>query len=497
LLTLSSEDREPFSNVSTIFFILADYERTTDRYGERGVQYVHLEVGHALQNFLLQSSALNLDTWVITQFDSEQIKQSLNITLEPLIILPVGQHDDLNNVFLGMKKQISRIEESPEEMTVEQAIANRKSIRDYIGGKIPLEVLMDILQDSITINFLEGDNSLLDLRVLAGQIDGLSTGMYQFSMDNYALNQYNQEDSRNSLKAVALDQPWVENAQLDLVLSANTTWIDQQSDPIFHRRIMMFNIGMIAQNIYLKCTSHGLGTVVVGAFNDWGVAQLIATPDTHMPFYIIPIGLTPEFGEHPSIFNLPMTEIARSISLLSFIPFYFSLYMTLPVLRRRNRKQTGWLHFISGSIFITGIGYHYMTIHGHVKSFGAFFNVYVYINTLQRFIGDIFTFPTTYFELGKFAINYGLIFGSIAAVSGIIMFFKRVKYQNLLRSLHKYTLFLVLLLAIVHNFFNGTYFAWQPFFFLYLNILIFTFYFLIKYSFDLIRISRRQAKQLQ
>ncbi|MHA1946202.1 MAG: nitroreductase family protein, partial [Candidatus Hodarchaeales archaeon] len=264
-----------------------------------------------------------------------------------------------------------------------------------------------------------------------------------------------------------------------------------------HQRKMMFNIGMIAQNIYLKCTSHGLGTVVVGAFNDWGVAKLIATPDTHLPFYIIPIGLTPEFGDHPMIINLPMIEIARSIGLLSFILFYFSLYMTLPVLRRRNRKLTRWLHFISGSIFITGIGYHYMTIHGYVKSFGAFLNLYVYFNALLIFIGDIFAFPTTYFELGKFAINYGLIFGSIAAVSGIIMFFKRVKYQKLLRSLHKHTLFLVLLLAIVHNFFNGTYFAGQSFFFLYLNILIFTFYFLIDYSFDLIRISRRQAKQLQ
>jgi nitroreductase len=434
---------------------------------------------------------------VITQFDSEQIKQSLNITLEPLIILPVGQHDGLNHDLLGVKKINSRIEASREEMTVEQAIANRKSIRDYIGGKIPLDVLMDILQDSVTINYLEGDSSLLDLRVVAGEIDGLSTGMYTFSMENYALNQYSQEDSRNSLKNVALNQPWVENAQLDLVISANLTWIDQQSDPTFYHRKIMFIIGMIAQNIYLKCTSHGLGTVVVGAFNDWGVAQLITTPDTHVPIYIIPIGLTPEFGEHPIINNIPITEIARITGLLSFILFYFSLYMTLPVLRRRNRRVIKRLHFISGSIFITGIGFHYMTMHGYVKSFGAFFNLYVYFNAFLRFIWDVFTFPRTYYELGMVAINYGLIFGSIVAISGTIMLFKRVKYQKYLRPLHKNTVFLVLILAIVHNFFNGSYFAWQPFFFLYLNILIFTFYFLIKYSFDLIRISRRQAKQLQ
>ena len=42
--------------------IAAVYERTTGKYGERGVRYVHLEGSHAAQNVCLQAVALNLGT---------------------------------------------------------------------------------------------------------------------------------------------------------------------------------------------------------------------------------------------------------------------------------------------------------------------------------------------------------------------------------------------------------------------------------------------------
>ena len=136
---LLSEDQDSISNVSTVFFISADYSRTTGRYGERGIQYVHLEVGHALQNFLLQLISLNLDTWVISEFDSSQVQEFLNTSLQPLIILPVGRNPDASYASLKLKINFPI---NTEEMTVEQAIAKRKSTRDYISGQIPLSIIM-------------------------------------------------------------------------------------------------------------------------------------------------------------------------------------------------------------------------------------------------------------------------------------------------------------------------------------------------------------------
>jgi nitroreductase len=40
------------------FVIAAVYERTIKKYGERGIRYVHIEVGHSAQNLLLQTTAL-------------------------------------------------------------------------------------------------------------------------------------------------------------------------------------------------------------------------------------------------------------------------------------------------------------------------------------------------------------------------------------------------------------------------------------------------------
>jgi SagB-type dehydrogenase family enzyme len=72
--------------------IAAVYERTTNRYGERGVQYVHMEAGHAAQNIYLETAALNLGMVSVGAFNDEQIQKVCEIPDEqkPLYIIPVG-----------------------------------------------------------------------------------------------------------------------------------------------------------------------------------------------------------------------------------------------------------------------------------------------------------------------------------------------------------------------------------------------------------------------
>ncbi len=73
--------------------ICAEYERTMDRYGERGQRYVHMEVGHAGQNIYLQATALGLDTFAIGAFYDEQVRTVLRLDkrYRPLYIMPVGR----------------------------------------------------------------------------------------------------------------------------------------------------------------------------------------------------------------------------------------------------------------------------------------------------------------------------------------------------------------------------------------------------------------------
>ncbi|MEW6033865.1 MAG: SagB/ThcOx family dehydrogenase [Chloroflexota bacterium] len=73
--------------------IAAAYERTTKKYGERGVRYVHIEVGHAAQNICLQATALGLGAVTVGAFSDERVKGVLAMPENeaPLYIIPVGR----------------------------------------------------------------------------------------------------------------------------------------------------------------------------------------------------------------------------------------------------------------------------------------------------------------------------------------------------------------------------------------------------------------------
>jgi SagB-type dehydrogenase family enzyme len=78
---------------SIIIVFSAVYERTTQKYEDRGIRYVHMEVGHAAQNVYLQAVALNLGTVTIGAFKDDEVRKILNMPDEEHVfyIMPVGK----------------------------------------------------------------------------------------------------------------------------------------------------------------------------------------------------------------------------------------------------------------------------------------------------------------------------------------------------------------------------------------------------------------------
>jgi SagB-type dehydrogenase family enzyme len=76
-----------------VLLFCAVYERTTGKYGQRGIRYVLMEVGHAAQNACLQAIALGLNAAVIGAFRDEEVKAIAHLSADeqPLYLVPVGR----------------------------------------------------------------------------------------------------------------------------------------------------------------------------------------------------------------------------------------------------------------------------------------------------------------------------------------------------------------------------------------------------------------------
>lgn len=92
-LTNAALGQRPILRAPAVIVITAIYERTTGKYGQRGIRYVHLDAGHAAQNICLQATALGLGTVPIGAFHDDQVVITLHLKKDqvPLYILPIGK----------------------------------------------------------------------------------------------------------------------------------------------------------------------------------------------------------------------------------------------------------------------------------------------------------------------------------------------------------------------------------------------------------------------
>ena len=92
-LTAATLNQSCVRNAPAVIVLAAVYERTTGKYRDRGIRYVHMEAGHAAQNVHLEAVSLKLATVVIGAFYDEKVQKILGLSSDeaPLIIMPVGK----------------------------------------------------------------------------------------------------------------------------------------------------------------------------------------------------------------------------------------------------------------------------------------------------------------------------------------------------------------------------------------------------------------------
>jgi SagB-type dehydrogenase family enzyme len=183
------------------------------------------------------------------------------------------------------------------ETSLEQAILNRRSIRDYSESPLSLKEISQILWAAQGITSEDGKRTSpsagaiypLELYIVAGNVKGLEKGVYHYNPSKHSITKVLNGDLRAELARASLGQSWVSKAPIDLVFSG----VYERTTGRYGERGIRYvhmEVGHAAENVYLQCESLGLGTVVVGAFSDEDVRKLLALPENENPLYVMPIG---------------------------------------------------------------------------------------------------------------------------------------------------------------------------------------------------------------
>lgn len=81
------------ASAPVIIVIGANFNRTTVKYGNRGLQYVFMESGASTQNIYLQSESLGLKVGSVGAFQDSYVTGALKLPADvnPLMLIPVGK----------------------------------------------------------------------------------------------------------------------------------------------------------------------------------------------------------------------------------------------------------------------------------------------------------------------------------------------------------------------------------------------------------------------
>ena len=176
-------------------------------------------------------------------------------------------------------------------MSLEQAIASRRSRRDFLPDFLTLEQIGQLAwaaqgqEPGGRYRTAPSAGATYPLELFIITADGL----FHYLPGKHALEQLADIDIRAKLCSAVWEQEFIQAAPLTLVFAAE---FSQTTDHYGKRgiRYVYMEAGHAAQNVHLQAESLGLGSVAVGAFDDVSVGKVLSLPDHFEPVYMVTTG---------------------------------------------------------------------------------------------------------------------------------------------------------------------------------------------------------------
>lgn len=185
-------------------------------------------------------------------------------------------------------------------LSLEEAIARRRSVRDFSPQSISQSQLSQILWAAQGISSTGGRYRTvpsagatypLEIFVVCGGngVDGIDRGIHHYNINNHSLTLHYAGDVRPQLARAALGEESIYQAPVDIVICALYERTLKRYGARGERYVHI-EVGHAGQNIYLQATALGLATVAIGAFDDEQVSKVLLLDKEYKPLYIMPVG---------------------------------------------------------------------------------------------------------------------------------------------------------------------------------------------------------------
>jgi len=183
------------------------------------------------------------------------------------------------------------------ETCLEEAIYKRRSVREYKDKSLALFEVAQLVWAAQGVTNKDGLRSApsagalypLEVYVMVGKVEGLAKGVYRYEPSEHELVRVRKGDYQVDLYNACLGQAWVKEAGMVLIFGAEFGRTTAKYGERGERYVHM-EVGHAAENVYLQAVALNLGTVVVGAFDDEAVADILQMPKKEEPLYVMPVG---------------------------------------------------------------------------------------------------------------------------------------------------------------------------------------------------------------
>jgi len=170
-------------------------------------------------------------------------------------------------------------------ISLEDTLTKRRSIREYSKNPLTLPEVSQLLFSAQGITGKQFGTLLrtapsagalypFEIYIIVNDVETLKKGIYHYSVRDHTIILIKEGDFRKNVMHAALDQEMMKDAGVVFVLSAIFDRVRSKYGERGYRYTYM-EAGHISQNIYLQATSLGLGSVVIGAFIDNDINELV------------------------------------------------------------------------------------------------------------------------------------------------------------------------------------------------------------------------------